>query len=66
MTKFKLKKKAPIGYYTINQVAEYLHVSTRTVRRYIKDRGLKAVKPAGIILIEKKHLDQWVEENGEF
>lgn len=64
MEKFKLKAKAPEGYFNILQTAQYLGVSTRTVRRYIKERNLPASKPAGMLLINKNKLEKWIKENG--
>ena len=65
MEKFRLKPKAPQGYITVNETAQLLGVSTRTVRRYIKDRNLPYKKPAGMILIDRKELETWIKENGQ-
>ena len=65
MEKFRLKPKTPTGYLTLKETAQYLKVSTKTVTRYIKNRGLPAKKPAGIYLINKEELQKWVDENGQ-
>ncbi len=61
---FRIRKKAPAGYFTIQETADYLKVSTKTVRRYIKERGLPANKPAGIYLINREQLENWIRQNG--
>jgi excisionase family DNA binding protein len=34
-------------YYTLKQVAEYMHVSVRTVQRWISDNKLRAIELPG-------------------
>ena len=62
--KFRLKPQPPAGYMTTAQTAEYLGVSVKTVRRYIKQHGLPAYKPGGSWLISRADLDRWMKENG--
>jgi len=46
---------------TINEAADYIGVSRRTVQRYIKDGTLQAhVAPSGMIRINQNNLDGWV------
>jgi excisionase family DNA binding protein len=49
---------------TIEQVAEVLQVSTRTVRRAIESRGLRACQIAGrgTWRVRRADLDAWLEE----
>ncbi len=60
---FRLKPKAPDGFMTVSQAAQYLGVSTKSIRRYIKDHGLPAAKPAGVYLISKEKLQKWIDEH---
>ena len=47
--------------YTVEQVAELLQVSTKTVRTLIKDKKLKAVRVGVQIRIRKEDLDSYLE-----
>jgi len=47
--------------YTLEQVAEILQVSTRTVRTLIKEKKLKAVRVGAQIRIRKEDLDSYLE-----
>lgn len=62
---FRLRRKAPEGYLTITQTAEYMGISVKTVRRYIQCRGLPAEKPAGMYLVNRQELDNWIRQNGK-
>ncbi len=64
MKKFRIKKRTPAGYMTLQQTADFLGVSDMSVRRYIKLYGLPASKPGGRYLIKKSDLETWMKENG--
>ena len=61
---FRLKRRPPRGYMTLQQAAEYMGVSARSVRRYIKERGFPAMKPAGRYLVKIEDMEKWIRENG--
>ena len=65
MKKFRLRPKAPAGYFTVTQAAQHLGVSVKSIRRYIHNYGLPASKPGGIYLIKKDDLERWASENGQ-
>lgn len=49
-------------FLTLDQAAEYLNVSPRTVRRYVRDRRLKSYLFGGSLLrFRKSDLDRWAE-----
>lgn len=48
--------------YSVKQVAILLKVHPLTIRRYIKDGKLKAVKIAGNIRIPQSYLDDFSED----
>ena len=64
MKKFRVKPKAPDGYMTVRQAAEFLGVSSKSIRRYIHFYALPATRPGGIYLINKQDLERWAKENG--
>jgi len=47
--------------YTVEQVAEILQVSTKTVRNLVKERKIKAVRVGIQIRIRKEDLDSYLE-----
>lgn len=47
--------------YTVEQVAEILQVSTKTVRNLVKERKIKAVRVGVQIRIRKEDLDSYLE-----
>jgi excisionase family DNA binding protein len=47
------KPKSPPKFYTIEQVAECVEASTRTVRRWIKDKLLIAHRINGVVRISE-------------
>lgn len=61
--KFRLRQQPPEGYWTTAKTAEYLGVSVKTVRRYIKNHGLPAVKVSHIYLVDIENLRQWIKEH---
>ena len=46
-------------WMTISDVVKYSKLSTATIRRYI-DRGIKASKQTGRILIKRSKVDEWL------
>jgi excisionase family DNA binding protein len=52
-------------YYTIEEVAELLRVSTPTVRKLIKEKRLKAVRVGVQLRIKKEDLDRFLEQQSE-
>ncbi len=45
--------KSPRKFYTIEQIADFLVVSTRTVRRWIRDKVLVAHRFNGLVRISE-------------
>lgn len=45
--------KSPTIFYTIEQIAKFVEVSTRTVRRWIQDRLLVAHRINGLVRISE-------------
>ena len=64
--RFRLRQKPAEGYLTVNQAAQLLNVSTRSIHRYVHSYGLPAKKPGGIWIIKKADLEEWVKKNGSF
>ncbi len=53
----------PPEWLTVEQVADWLHVSTKTIRRYIEDGSLPAVNLGGrAIRIRRQDLEAWLEK----
>ena len=52
-------------YYTLDEVAEKLRVNRRTVDRWAKDQGLKAIRlgppPRGAVRIAESDLEDFIE-----
>ena len=55
-------KKIGRKYYTIGEVAYLLGVDESTVRRWVKERRLQAVRCGNAIRILADRVDKWVEE----
>lgn len=49
-------------YYTVEQVGEMLGFSAKTIRRYIKDGSLEAVRFRTEYRITQKNLDDYMEK----
>ncbi len=47
-------------WYSMQEVAEMLHVSLQTVRRWIQNDGLKTFRAGKIIRIDKTDLDNFL------
>ena len=52
--------KRPSNWLSITEAAEYLRVSTRTIRRAISAGTLKYHRPTSKYLFRKRDLDAWV------
>ena len=52
-------------YLTVRQLADFLVVSERTVRRWIADRQLKVVRLGRSVRISKTELDHFVRERSD-
>jgi len=50
-------------YYSVRQVADYLNVDPKTVRRWIKTGGLAASMPGGAWRISETNLRRFLQEN---
>lgn len=48
--------------YSVNEVAELLGLQPRSIRRYISEGKLKAIKVVGNVRITKKELERQVKE----
>ncbi len=52
----------PPEWLTVEQVADWLQVSTKTIRRYIEDGSLPAVNLGGrAIRIRRQDLETWLQ-----
>jgi len=51
---------------TLKEAAEILRVSERTLRRYINENELKAVKLRGVIRIKEEDLEEFIKKRGIF
>ena len=60
---FRLRTPIPAGYMSIQQAADYMGVSERSVRRYIKQYGLPVHKPGGRYLISIEELEAWIKRH---
>jgi len=59
------EREATPEYLTIKEVADRLRVSVSTVRKWIKQQGLPAVKPGGDWRIRSRDLDHWLASRRE-
>jgi excisionase family DNA binding protein len=57
-----MTKKTPKDYFTAKEAADVLHVSERTIMRYIKTKRLLATK-IGQWRIKKVDIDQLVKSS---
>ena len=57
-----MTKKTPKDYFTAKEAADILHVSERTIMRYIKTKRLLATK-IGQWRIKKVDIDRFVKES---
>ncbi len=56
-----------IQYLTTKEVAEYIGVSVKTVRKYVHEHGLPVLKFPGRRkwIFRKDLVDRWIEENSK-
>jgi len=52
--------------YTIKEVADLLHITTRTTQQYITDKRLPAVKIGGRWLITEENIKSYVNATSNF
>ena len=63
MKKMTVKRqRPPSGYLTVAEVAEILHVTTRTVHTYLHLDGLPYQKVGKYNLIAKDDLSRWINK----
>ncbi len=49
-------------YLTVNDIAELLSVSPKTIRKYVWQKTIPYLKINGHIRFEKVRIDEWLEE----
>jgi len=49
-------------FLNVNQVAEYLGIAPKTIRKYIWERTIPFYKIKGHVRFDKTHLDEWITE----
>jgi excisionase family DNA binding protein len=59
------RRRVEERYYTIKDVAARLHVSEKTVRNWIRQRKLRAVRAGHVWRISESALRSFLRENGE-
>lgn len=59
-TQERIPLKRP--YLTLEEAAEEIDCSVRTLQRYIKDDRLRACGPAGLVRIQRSELDRFMLE----
>jgi excisionase family DNA binding protein len=57
------RRKSPPKFYTIEQIAECLEVSTRTVRRWIKQGLLVAHRVNGMIRVSAADFQKFLDDH---
>jgi excisionase family DNA binding protein len=50
------------NFLDVNQVATYLGIAPKTIRKYIWERTIPYYKINGHIRFDKNHLDEWITE----
>jgi len=50
-------------YYTVNQTAGLLSVSTKTIRRLIKSGDIPYLRVGRIIRLSHKEIEDWIEKH---
>ena len=51
----------PIKFYTLNEVAEILQLTPRTIQSYVKDKKIRAIKFGRVWRISDEDLRTFVE-----
>jgi excisionase family DNA binding protein len=49
------------AYLTIEQVAEYLHMTTKSVQRKVQSGEIKAYKPGKRLLFKLEEIEKWIK-----
>lgn len=49
-------------YYTVDEIKDMLHLSSRTILNYIRSNKLKAMKLGGKWLIEESDLKKFLQD----
>jgi excisionase family DNA binding protein len=57
------RRKSPTKFYTIEQIAECLEVSTRTVRRWIKQGLLVAHRMNGLLRVSDADFQKFLDDH---
>ena len=67
MKKMSVKRmQIPDNFYTVAEIAEILHVTTRTVHTYLHVDGLPFQKSGKYDIVSKQDLSDWlVKQNGQ-
>lgn len=52
-------------YLTLLDVAELFKVSVRTVRNWVKSKGLQPLKVGGLVRFERAEVERWVKKQNE-
>ena len=55
-------RTTPADYLSTREVANILGVTVVSVRRYISEYGLPAIKPAGRWIVPREAFDQWLNK----
>ncbi len=56
------RQQLPAGFFTVAEVADILHVTTRTVHTYLHVDGLPYKKVGKLNLIAKEDLSRWIQK----
>ena len=58
----RIQQELQARHMTVGEAAEYLHVSTQTVRRLIHDHQIAHFRVRAQILLRQVDIDRWVEK----
>ena len=58
------RKEFPDRPWTIEEVAEYLQLSERTIEARIKDSGLPCIRVGGVRRFLREDVDRWLAAQG--
>lgn len=59
-TTVQAKQTTEAGYLTLAQTAQYLHTPERTVREWLRIKGLPYHKPGKTLLFRTKDIESWM------
>ncbi|MCL6453586.1 MAG: helix-turn-helix domain-containing protein [Alicyclobacillus sp.] len=57
----RIQQELHARYMTVSEVARYLHVCEKTVRRLLRDGELPSFRVRSSILIRQQDVDAWIE-----